>query len=186
MIAVLGHVEARSPETVNPKVRPARSRFARSRSALLNDAKTPPVLDRGRVAGLGRHAPEVSLSRPAPLAHAAEPGAAPPRHDGGAEVLRRAGLSRDRDADAGEVHARRRARLPRAEPRASGGVLRAAAVAADLQADPDDLRDSIATSRSSSASATRICGPIASRSSRRSTSRCRSRPRTSCFRRSSR
>ena len=66
--------------------------------------------------------------------------AAAPRHDGGAEVLRRAGLSRDRDADAGEVDARRGARLPGAEPRAPGRVLRAAAVAADLQADPDDLR----------------------------------------------
>ena len=39
-----------------------------------------------------------------------------------------------------EVDARRRARLPGAEPRAPGRVLRAAAVAADLQADPDDCR----------------------------------------------
>ena len=47
-----------------------------------------------------------------------------------------------------EVDARRRARLPGAEPRPPGGVLRAAAVAADLQADPDDLPGSTATSRS--------------------------------------
>ena len=55
-----------------------------------------------------------------------------------APVLRRAGLPRDRDADPDEVHARRGARLPGAEPRPPGRVLRAAAVAADLQADPDD------------------------------------------------
>ena len=45
--------------------------------------------------------------------------AAPPRDDGDPEVLRRAGLPRDRDADPDEVDAGRRARLPRAEPRAS-------------------------------------------------------------------
>ena len=47
---------------------------------------------------------------------------------------------RDRDADPDEVDAGRRARLPGAGARASGRVLRAAAVAADLQADPDDCR----------------------------------------------
>ena len=31
VIAVLGHVEARTPETVNPRSAPARSRFARTR-----------------------------------------------------------------------------------------------------------------------------------------------------------
>src|SRR6185503_18536823 len=53
----------------------------------------------------------------------------------------RTGLSRDRDADPDEVDSRRGARLPGAEPRAPGGALRAAAVAADLQADPDDRGD---------------------------------------------
>ena len=50
------------------------------------------------------------------------------------------GFLGDRDADPDQVHAGRRARLPRAEPRAPGRVLRAAAVAAALQADPDDCR----------------------------------------------
>ena len=49
-------------------------------------------------------------------------------------------LPRDRNADPHEVDAGRRARLPRAEPRAPGRVLRAAAVAAALQADPDGRR----------------------------------------------
>ena len=60
--------------------------------------------------------------------------------DGDPAVLRRAGVPRDRDADADQVDARRGARLPGAEPRPSRRVLRAAAVAADLQADPDDRR----------------------------------------------
>ena len=85
-----------------------------------------------------------------------------------------------------QVDAGRRARLPRAEPRPPGRVLRAAAVAADLQADPDDRRASTATSRSRAASATRTCAPIASPSSRRSTSRCRSRREDARVRRSSR
>ena len=55
-----------------------------------------------------------------------------------------------------------------------GRVLRAAAVAADLQAAADGGRATTATSRSRAASATRTCAPTASRSSRRSTSRRRS------------
>ncbi len=55
------------------------------------------------------------------------------------ESLSRAGISGDRNADPDEVHAGRCTRFPGAEPRASGRVLRAAAVAADLQADPDDF-----------------------------------------------
>ena len=54
------------------------------------------------------------------------------------QYLDRQGLLGDRDAHPGEVDARRRARLPRAEPRAPRRVLRAAAVAAALQAAADD------------------------------------------------
>ena len=163
-----------------------RDRGPRARDPAAERRQDAAVPDRRRVAGVRGHAAEVPLPRSAALAHAAQPRAAAPGHDGGAEVLRRAGLSRDRDADAHQVDARRGARLPRAEPRAPRRVLRAAAVAADLQADPDDRRASIATSRSSSASATRTCAPTASPSSPRSTSRCRSRPRTWCSRPSSR
>ena len=105
---------------------------------VLNEAKTPPfsIAEDQNVSEETRL--QVSLPRPAPAAAAAQHRPAPPHHDGDPQVLRRAGLLRDRDADPHEVHARRRARLPGAEPRASGRVLRAAAVAADLQADPDD------------------------------------------------
>ena len=62
----------------------------------------------------------------------------------------------------------------------AGPLLRAAAVAAALQAAPDGRRASTATSRSPAASATRTSAPTASPSSPSSTSRCRSsRTRTS-------
>jgi hypothetical protein len=110
--------------------------------------------------------------------------AAPSRHDGPPPLLRRAGVLGGRDAHPHQVHAGGRPRLPRAEPRAPGRVLRAAAVAADLQADPDD-RGWTATSRSRAASATRTCARTGSPSSRRSTSRWRS-PRPVWSSRSSR
>ncbi len=122
----------------------ARDRRDRGRGcasfALLNEAKTPPFPIADEIAGLRGHAAQVPLSRSAPAADAAQHGAAPPRDDGDPAVLRRARLPRDRDADAHQVDAGRGARLSRAEPRPSGRVLRAAAVAADLQADPDDRR----------------------------------------------
>ena len=74
-----------------------------------------------------------------------------------------------------------RARLPGAEPRAPGRVLRAAAVAADLQADPDDRGHRPLLPDRAAASATRTCAPTGSPSSRSSTSRCRSRGRTIVF-----
>ncbi len=52
----------------------------------------------------------------------------------------RAGLSRNRDADAVQIHARRRAGISRAEPRQSRPVLRAAAIAAAVQANPHGRR----------------------------------------------
>ena len=56
----------------------------------------------------------------------------------------------------------------------TGRVVRAAAVAAALQAAADGRRATTSTSRSPAACATRTCVPTASRSSRSSTWRCRS------------
>ena len=94
-----------------------RDRGPRRRDPAAQRREDAAVPDRRRHAGVGRHAPEVPLSRSPPHADAAEPDAAAPRHDGGAEVLRRQRLPRDRDADADEVDAGGGARLPGAEPR---------------------------------------------------------------------
>ncbi len=107
-------------------------------------------------------------------ADAEEPAAALPGRDGGAPLPRRARLHRHRDADADQVHARGRARLPRAVARAPRPVLRAAAVAAALQAAADGRGLRPLLPDRASASATRTCAPTASPSSRRSTSRPRS------------
>ena len=87
-----------------------------------------------------RRAPEVSLRRSAPAAHAAQ------HHSALADFVRRArsavqaGLPRNRDAVHDAVDSGGRARLPGAEPRPAGHLLRAAAIAADFQAAADDQR----------------------------------------------
>ena len=67
---------------------------------------------------------------------AAQPAPAPRSGDGDDALLRRGGLPQHRDADPHPLDAGGRARLPGAEPRAPRQLLRAAAVAAALQADP--------------------------------------------------
>ena len=77
---------------------------------------------------VGDDAPDAPRARPAPAADAAQPDAALPDGDGGAaSFLDAQRLHRHRDADAHQEHARRRARLPGAEPRPRRHVLRAAA-----------------------------------------------------------
>ncbi len=122
-----------------PEPRVGRDRGARARDhdpepgadAAVPARRRGPVRDR---------APREPRDRPAPAADAEEPDAALSRRDVGAQVLRRAGLHRHRDADALQVHARGRARVPRPVARPPRHVLRAAAVAAAVQADADDGR----------------------------------------------
>ena len=99
---------------------------------------------RGRDGGAGRRrrdaAPQVPLPRPAPRAHARQPRAAQRRDAGGARVPEREPLHRGRDAGPHEVVARGRAGLPRPLAPAAAPLLRAAAVAADVQADPHGRR----------------------------------------------
>ena len=177
VVGVSGRVRRRSPETVNPKLATGEVEVVVRRLTLLNEAQDAAVSDCRRHDRVGGRAPEVSLPRSAASAAAGQHRPAPSRDDRHPAVLRRERLLGHRDADPDEVDAGRRARLSGAEPRAPGRVLRAAAVAAALQADPDDLAASIATCRSAAASATRTCAPIVSRSSRRWTSRCRLRGR---------
>ena len=119
--------------------RPARSRSSSARLTLLNEAKTPPfpIADDTPVSEDVRLKYRyLDLRRPRlqsniVLRHRVTIGdpAATSTSNGFLEI---------ETPILDEVHARRRARLPGAEPRASGRVLRAAAVAAALQADPDD------------------------------------------------
>ncbi len=117
-----------------------RDRSRRRRAAPAERLQAAALLARRHRARQRRGAPEVSLRRPAPARDAAQHRAAPQGRDRHSRVPERAGLLRDRDAVHDALHARRRARLPGAQPRPSRRVLRAAAVAADVQADPDDLR----------------------------------------------
>ena len=93
-----------------------------------------------RESGRGGTAAAPSVPRPAPAGAAGEHRPAPPPDAGDAALFERARFLRDRDADPHEADARGRARLSRAEPRAPRRVLRAAAVAAALQAAAHGLR----------------------------------------------
>ena len=128
-------------ETVNPELptgefelRGQRRRAARRRrDAALSDRG---LLRRGR---RGRPPPP-PLPRPAPRADARRAGAAPPGHRGDARVPRRRGLPRHRDPGPDPLDARGRPRLPRPQPPPAGLLLRAAAVAAAVQAAADGRR----------------------------------------------
>jgi len=122
------------------EARHRRGRDPRARHPSAQRSEDAAVSDRRRRSRVGGRAPQVSLSRPASSAPPVQHGAAPPRVDRHPQVFRRERLLGDRDADPRQVDAGRGARLPRPEPRPPGRVLRAAAVAADLQADPDDRR----------------------------------------------
>src|SRR4029077_361010 len=82
----------------------------------------------------------LSLSRSAPFAPAAQSRAAASRRPRNAQDHGRAWVLRNRNAHTHALDARRRARLSGPQPRASRPVLRAAAITANLQADPDDFR----------------------------------------------
>ena len=121
-----------------PEPRVRRDRGARATTIeILNASLTPPFqLDDENLSETVRLEHRVlDLRRPQMQK---QPDAALSRGDGGAQVPRRARLHRHRDAGALQVDARRRARVPRAVAHAPRAVLRAAAIAAALQADADD------------------------------------------------
>src|SRR5262249_52328035 len=84
-----------------------------------------------------RAALAVSLPGSAPARDAPQSASAFEGGDGDAGVHGGARLPRDRDADALQVHAGRRAGIYCAEPGASGPVLCPAPIAPAVQADPD-------------------------------------------------
>ena len=85
-------------------------------------------------------APASPHARPAPPLHGRGARAAQRRRADDPPGPRRRGLPRDRDADPHALDARRRARLPRSRTQRAGQLLRAAAVAAALQAAAHDRR----------------------------------------------
>ena len=132
---------ARARGTVNPNLATGEIEIARRRDRpprRRRDAAVPARRGRRRRRGA---APAVPLPRPAPRARCSARIAL--RHAGrrdDAPRARGARLPRHRDADPHEVHARGRARLPRAQPARARHVVRAAAVAAAVQAAADDRR----------------------------------------------
>ena len=131
----------RAKEAINPKLKTGEIEIAAREIRLLNDAKTPPfpinedtvVSEEMRLRYRYLDLRRPRLQQNMILRHKVLLAV---RH-----YFDEQRLPRDRNADPDEVDAGRGARLPGAEPRARRGVLRAAAVAADLQADPDDRRD---------------------------------------------
>ena len=85
-------------------------------------------------------APDLSLPGSALRRHAAQPGPAQRRHRRGARGARRPALPGGGDPHHDALHPGGRARLHRAVPSVPRELLRAAAVAADLQAAPDGQR----------------------------------------------
>ena len=138
VVAVEGRVIRRQKS--NPEIATGEVEVVATRLHILNNFEDAAVSDRRRSDRERRDAPALPLSRSAPPAPAPQYRAAPPRGLRDSQGARRAGLLRDRNAHAHALDARRRARLSGAQPHPSRAVLRAAAVAADLQADPDDFR----------------------------------------------
>ncbi len=141
VLAVTGMVESRSEGTRNPKMETGEIEVIASELKLLNESKVPPFFPGDANVNLNEEVRlkyrYLDLRRPEMHANIEM------RHRvtlGHPQLSCGRGLLRDRDAVHDALHSRGRARLPGAEPRASGRVLRPAAVAADLQAVADDRR----------------------------------------------
>ena len=124
---------------VNDKIRdrPGRSRRARRSSCSTRPSRCRSTRTRTPGEDIRLKYRYLDLRTPGDAAHDAHPHQA---GAGAAPLARRARLPGHRDADPDQGHARRRARLPGAGAHAPGRVLRAAAVAAAVQADPDGGR----------------------------------------------
>ena len=123
----------RQPRHADGRGRGARDGARGARAG--GDARLPDRRGHGRRRGA---APAPPLPRPASRADAARARAAPPRHAGDPRPPERGGVPRHRDADPDALHARGRARLRGPGAHAARRLLRAAAVAAALQAAADD------------------------------------------------
>ncbi len=141
VLRVEGDVRARPEGTVNHELPTGAVEVERGGARGAERGRAAAVPARGARRRRRRGAPPAApLPRPAPPADAAEPALAGHGQRGAAHVDGRAGLRRDRDADAHRVDARGRARLRRAVAAPARRVLRAAAEPAAVQAAPDGRR----------------------------------------------
>ncbi len=140
VVSVTGTVAHRPEGTVNPKLATGEIEVRPSKLVVLNKSATPPFQPGGK------ELPNEDLRlkyRYLDLRRTDMQQAMLLRHRiirAMRDLFRRARLHRRRNADARPQHARRGPRLSRAQPRPQRQVLRPAAVAAALQADPDDRR----------------------------------------------
>ena len=123
-----------------PEPADRRDRGHGERAADPQHGPDPALHDRGQRRGGRGHAPQAPARRPAAPAAAAQPAPAPPGRARGAELPQLAGLPGSRNPVPDQEHARGCARLPGAEPRQPGPVLRPAAVPAAVQAAVHDRR----------------------------------------------
>ena len=140
VIAVIGTVKLRDANTINPNMPTGEVELVAEELRILNESKLPPFLPsdtaltneetrlKYRYIDLRRDVMQFNIET------AAQGREGHPRLSFGAGILRNRNSLHD------ALHARRRARLSCPQPRAAWNVLRAAAIAADVQADPHDLR----------------------------------------------
>ena len=137
VLVVTGKVRRRPEGTVNPKLPTGEVELLATDLKVLNTSETPPFHhDEDANEDLRLRYRFLDLRREE-MTRA--PAAAPQDHADAAQLPRCRGLHRRRDADADAHDAGGRARLHRPEPHAPRQVLRAAPVAAALQAAPDDV-----------------------------------------------
>ena len=134
VVTCTGEVRMRAENAVNPDLPTGRVEVFVRECELLNRSETPPIYIDDKAEGKRDGAPQVPLSRPAQALPAAQFAHARKDRLGGARLHGQSGFAEVETPVLTQVYPRGRARFPCAQPPASRLLLRAAAVAADLQA----------------------------------------------------
>ncbi len=154
-----------------PEAPHRRDRGPRHRARDLQPLRADALPDRGPDRHRRGEAAPVPLPRPAPRAAPEDPDDARTGEPPHSQLLHRQRLPRARDAVHGQVHARRRAQLPRPVAASTPASSTRSPRAPSSSSSCTWSRASTGTSRSSAASATRTSASTGSPSSPRSTSR---------------
>ena len=172
-IQVTGTVGPAADRQREPRTcRPVRSRSTATGLEVLSESAALPFPIESGDPGRRGGAAAIPLPGPAPLRAGSGAAAAIRGQPGCPNRAGCPGLRRDRDAHPDQVDPGGRPRLPGAGPSAARLLVRAAAVAATVQAVARWWPAWSATTRSPAAIATRTSAPTGSRSSPSSTSRC--------------